>query len=294
MLAKLLTSLRVIELGELAADEVELIVVDNDPTGAARKVCREAAGALPIALHFVEEAERGISFARNRAVAEALAQGADFVAFIDDDDLPEPDWLCRLVEKHWETGADVVGGVWRNVFSAQTPEWIRRVPHLHEPVTDRLSSYGIPRGIGTFNVLLSRGLLENFAAQSPVFAPEFSLTGGGDRDLFIRARKAGATFALAERSVINRGFEDQRLTAAGALKRAFRNGCSTANMARRHGTPGRARRRSLKALARLLGGLVLLPAFLFSRVLAMRNLCRLSKELGVLYRYAGQRYHYYE
>jgi glycosyltransferase involved in cell wall biosynthesis len=293
LLGKLLASLRDIELGDLAAADVDLIVVDNDPTGAARQVCQEAAGALPVALHFVEEAERGISFARNRAVAEALARGADFVAFLDDDDLPEPDWLCRLVEKQRETGADVVGGVWRNVFGPQTSEWIKSTPLIREPITDRLSSYGIPKGIGTFNVLLSRGLLERFGAQGPVFAPEFSFTGGGDRDLFIRAKKAGASFALAERSVINRGFEDQRLTAGGMLKRAFRNGCSTTNMARRHGKPGQVRRRSLKALGRLLLGLLLLPLSLFSRVRLMRRLYRLSKELGVLYSTAGRKFHYY-
>jgi glycosyltransferase involved in cell wall biosynthesis len=293
LLENLLSSLRDIELGDLAAEEVDLIIVDNNPTGAVRAVCRRVAAALPIELHFVEEPERGISFARNRAVAEALARGADFVAFIDDDDLPEPDWLRRLMEKQQETQAEIVGGVWRGVFASQTPDWIKTAPLFHEPVTDRLSSYGMPRGMGTFNVLLSSAVLKGFAAQGPVFAPELSFTGGGDRDLFIRAKKAGASFALAASSVINRGFLDQRLTARGVLTRAFRYGCSTTQMARRHRTSAQVRRRSLKALFKLLTGLIKLPLSVFSKVRLMRNLFHVSKEIGVLYRYAGRKFVYY-
>ena len=292
LLEKLLGSLRNIELGDLAG-EVELVIVDNNPTGAVRAVCTRVAEVLPVELHLVEEPERGISFARNRAVAEALARGADFVAFIDDDDIPEPDWLHRLVQKQRETQAEIVGGVWRGVFDAQTPDWLRTAPLFHEPITDRLNSYGMPRGMGTFNVLLSRGVLERFAAQGPVFAPELSFTGGGDRDLFIRAKKAGASFALAERSVINRGFVDQRLTARGVLTRAFRYGCTTTQMARRHRTPAQVRRRSFKALYKLLAGLLKLPPSVFSKARLIRNLFHVSKEIGVLYTYAGREFIYY-
>src|SRR5690606_429303 len=73
---------------------VAVVVVDNAPGGRAGAVCAEAAAALPVPLRVVEEPERGISFARNRAVREALAAGADAVAFLDDDDLPHPDWLA--------------------------------------------------------------------------------------------------------------------------------------------------------------------------------------------------------
>ena len=263
LLEKLLGSLRDIELGDIAAGEVDLVIVDNNPTGAVRAACTRVAELLPIELHFVEEPERGISFARNRAVAEALARGADFVAFIDDDDIPEPDWLRRLMEEQRKTRAEIVGGVWRNVFAAQTPDWLKAAPLFHEPVTDRLGRYGIPIGMGTFNVLLSRGVLERFAMQGPIFAPELSFTGGGDTDLFIRAKKAGASFALAERSVINRGFVDQRLTARGVLTRAFRYGCTATQMKFRHRRPARIRRHSLKAL------------------------------LGVLYSCAGRTFDYY-
>ncbi|MGI9590846.1 MAG: glycosyltransferase family 2 protein, partial [Myxococcota bacterium] len=113
MLGRLLGSLRDVELGALEASAVEIVVVDNDPSGSARAVCETAAARLPFPIHFAEESRRGIAFARDRLVREALARGADFLALLDDDDVPERDWLRRLLERQQETGAEVVAGMWR-------------------------------------------------------------------------------------------------------------------------------------------------------------------------------------
>ncbi len=52
---------------------------------------QRAGGNWPV--EYVAEPERGIARARNRAVAACA--DVDFVAFIDDDEVPEPDWLSR-------------------------------------------------------------------------------------------------------------------------------------------------------------------------------------------------------
>ena len=111
MLERLLRSLSGVDLGDLDLSQVEIIVVDNAPNGEVRALGERMAAEMPIALHVVEEPQRGISFACNRAVAEAFDRGAHLLAFIDDDDLPHPDWLLRLIEKQRETGAQLVFGV---------------------------------------------------------------------------------------------------------------------------------------------------------------------------------------
>ena len=78
LLERLLRSLRGIELGELEPEDVDIVVVDNNPTGEAHEVCRRVSDGLPIPLHFAEETQRGIAFARNKAVGEAMDRGADF------------------------------------------------------------------------------------------------------------------------------------------------------------------------------------------------------------------------
>src|SRR5690606_5741127 len=90
--------------------ELALVVVDNRPDGRAAAVCDALGANLPCPLRFAEERERGVSFARNRAVSVALAAGAELICFLDDDDIPDPDWLARLVARQRETGAELVFG----------------------------------------------------------------------------------------------------------------------------------------------------------------------------------------
>src|SRR5919206_4964652 len=106
LLAHLLATLERLEPGGLDLAELALVVVDNRPDGTARAVCEAARPRLPFRLAYAEEPEPGISFARNRALAEAMAMGAELVAFVDDDDEPRPDWLRHLLRVHEETGAD--------------------------------------------------------------------------------------------------------------------------------------------------------------------------------------------
>lgn len=291
LLQRLLDCLRGIDLGTLDPGSVDLIVVDNDPSGRAEAVCQGASSSLPIELHFTEEHVRGISFARNRAVSTALGRGADLVAFIDDDDIPEPDWLIRLIEKETETDADIVFGMWRE--DANLPKWANGGKLFRNAGHDQEGAFGLPKGVATCNVLIKRSVVEGLAADGPVFSPDFAHTGGGDKDFFIRARKSGAVFASADKSIINRNFEDFRLSLRGLLKLGFKNGCSRMNMTRRHGTPAGVRTKGAKALLRFPLKVISLPLYVFSKGRLLRHLYRLGKDAGVLYGFAGRTFHYY-
>ncbi len=131
-LSALLASLREIELIGLDPAAVEVVVVDNRPNPGTRDLCEAARAGLPIGLHYAEEPQPGLTYARNRAVAVAVERGADFVAFIDDDDQPQPDWLLRLLEQQAATGADLVFGSW--VLDPHMPDWARACP---DPAADQ-------------------------------------------------------------------------------------------------------------------------------------------------------------
>ena len=104
-----------------------------------------------------------------------MCLGADCVAFIDDDDLPEPDWLLHLIEKARATGADIVCGAINPVVDEKLPEWFKRSPLFDVPGHHSQTKFGVPRGIGTGNVLIKRKLLERLKTMGPVFSPEFAL-----------------------------------------------------------------------------------------------------------------------
>jgi glycosyltransferase involved in cell wall biosynthesis len=71
----------------------EIIVVDNNSTDTTASVVKayQLQWQQPFPLRYVLETQQGAAFARQRAVEEARGV---FVAFIDDDNLPAPDWVA--------------------------------------------------------------------------------------------------------------------------------------------------------------------------------------------------------
>jgi succinoglycan biosynthesis protein ExoM len=150
-----------------------VIVVDNEPEPNNRALFEEFGGV------YVHEPRRGIANARNAAVEAALAAGADFVAFTDDDCEPAEIWLADLLEVQWNTGADVVRG--RTVFSYPDPLpwWVlprkkkSRLPAMARPVK--------PLHVSTSNVLFSSRLIRADGLGLR-FDPRFDATGGEDSE----------------------------------------------------------------------------------------------------------------
>ena len=213
-LGRLLDALAGLEppLGEDGATPVALdraldvVVVDNDPAGEGRAVAL-ARRDYPFRLHAHLEREPGLSASRNRAVAEALALRPDLVAFIDDDEWPEPRWLAELVRVARETGADAVGGPTRPAFPDGTPEAVRANPYygadldLPDGAPCRLEAGG--------NFLATRRALET---AGPVwFDPAWSTSGGEDLAFFTALARGGARMHWAAGAVVHEPVAPERL-----------------------------------------------------------------------------------
>src|SRR4051812_45835663 len=144
---------------------VELVVVDNDPAGSAR----EHVGAGP---RYVHDPRPGISAVRNRALDEAA--GADLLVFIDDDELPGPDWLTRLLGAWEEWRCAAVTGPVVPRFAGRVDPWV-----LGSGVFDRAhrTSGALLHGGATNNLLLD---LAQVRALGLRFDDRLGLTGGED------------------------------------------------------------------------------------------------------------------
>ncbi|MEZ5825124.1 MAG: glycosyltransferase family A protein [Geminicoccaceae bacterium] len=295
LLRSLLQHLREISLGGLAPRQVGILVVDNMPTGEVASLCRELAPTMPITLDCVEEDRRGISFARNRAAVEALARGADFLCFIDDDDRPEPDWLVDLVARQDMTGVDIVVGNRVYVDAAENFEQAsadRPDPRTRNE-TEIWKKNGLPNLLTACNVLISRTLLETLAGKGPVFDPAFGLMGGEDADFFMRARGAGACIARAEHSLVKVRVWSERATVSGVMRRKFRSGCSEGHLVRRYMAAGQRVRwfgQTAWRFARSGGALM---AGLFAASKRNKALSKLAWCCGAAFGYAGGSYNYY-
>ncbi|MEM6579885.1 MAG: glycosyltransferase family 2 protein [Pseudomonadota bacterium] len=285
VLKRLLLRLREIELGEHPPENVELIVIDNNPNSATRDICEQTGRSLSISVYYTTEPEPGITYARNRAVKVALERGATLLAFIDDDDIPQRDWLLQLVNCQLETEADLVFGSW--VLDDQMPEWARESGIFRSPTKSKQGKkggrYGLPDCASTCNLLVSKRILEQVGELGPIFSHAFRNSGGEDKDFFIRAKNIGASLASAEKSIILRVHGPDRYTAKGLIRRGFKNGCSQVNMARNHGDGARRLKLLGTALGKMIISIVILPFSIFSKATFMHSLYRVAKATGVFY-----------
>jgi succinoglycan biosynthesis protein ExoM len=292
LLARVLGVLERIELHDLPPENVLVVVCDNRADGRARAICDKHARRMPIALHFLEEPEPGISFARNRASAEACAWGADFVAFLDDDDVPRPDWLWQLLRKERESGADLVFGFWCLPTDLRLPAWLRNTRYFRPPEREDRNRFGLPAWAGTYNVLVARRVLDALVQKEGPFRAEFAHCGGEDSDLFIRAKAAGFSHACAHDSIVVRAWEPHRMTLSGVLRRGFLRGGSRVHIARAHLTNEQVRDLAWSSWRKLVKSLVRLPLG-WNRSRLVGSLLSLSHALGEIYAWAGMRYDYY-
>ncbi len=275
------------------------LVVDNAPEENVREVCERRAGALLFPLHYVQEPVRGISHARNRAVAEALTRKADFLAFLDDDDLPERDWLAQLVRTQRASDAALVFGYWRLPEDAALPGWMADVPFLRPPPFEaRSRRYDFPNWAGTYNILIARSVLEALRADGHVFQPDDALLGCEDVDFIIRAVRRGFRTASSAEALIVRDWEPARMTMRGLLRRAYRGGVIRVAIDRRHLAPEefrRIRRRRTMAGLTVLWEMIKTPYRLLTgrRAAAMRAGVDAARWWGETTAALGLRYRYY-
>jgi succinoglycan biosynthesis protein ExoM len=193
---------------------VRVVIVDNDPDGSAATVVDEWRATVPWPIEYAVEARRGIPNARNRAVE--LAAGCDAIAFVDDDEVPEPAWLVELLRVRDATGADVVTGPVIPELEGSPPAWL--APFFERPRFGDGEAIGYAR---TSNVLIALGALPD---DGPAFAPKLALTGGSDTHLFMRMVDRGARIAWADHAVVHEAMPASRVNTTWLLKREYRRG----------------------------------------------------------------------
>jgi glycosyltransferase involved in cell wall biosynthesis len=254
-LRRLLRALDGLVFLQSARPVIEVVVVDNDADGSGREVCRELAPGLGFRLRYLIEPRRGISFARNRAIDGAGE--ADFVAFLDDDEVPDPHWLDELLAVQRAFEAEIIAGPVIPYFFEGAPAWARHGGFW----SPRPYATGeAVRDAGTCNVLIRGELLRRMR---PAFDPRFALSGGEDTHFFWRANRARVPVLWARDARVVEWVPRSRLSAKWLLRRAYRVG-TTVGFVERDLDPslGVALNRLLRGLGRMaLGaaGIVVAP-----------------------------------
>jgi succinoglycan biosynthesis protein ExoM len=213
LLAKLLQGVSELTFSKVSAPEITIVVVDNDAAGSAEDICLAAPQRWPI--KYVVEPRRNMASIRNRAVLESGSP--DFVALLDDDEVPTPQWLDELLATRARFQADVVSGPVTPVFSPDTPKWITSGGFFDRP---RFETGHVMDKCSTNNVLVRREVF----ARARHFEETMQLTGVEDTHFFMRVKQAGYKIVWANEALVFESIPSARANLPWILARGYRLG----------------------------------------------------------------------
>lgn len=168
---------------------------------------------------------KGLSCSRNTGVG--LASG-EIIAFIDDDAVPEPDWVSRIVDtfKECPEAVAVVGHTiprWEDEGMAWFPKelyWMISCSYTMMPA----SRQEVERGFGVNMAFRKSALLE-----AGLFNPDFGISGkrwiGGDEVVvFLNIKRMGRKVIFNPEVVVHHDVYKNRIDYRTIVKRAFNQG----------------------------------------------------------------------
>jgi succinoglycan biosynthesis protein ExoM len=203
--------------------DYSIVVVDNDSEGSAKRVVDAWQRRSPRVIHYDLEPERNISRARNRAIANA---DGDLIAFIDDDEFPEPSWLLKLFDAYSAFSADGVLGPVIPFYEGTPPQWLVRSGLCVRPSFRTGARLENSKYMRTGNVLLSRHILQG---DEPPFDPRLGRSGGEDADFFDRMLRAGRSFVWCNEAVVYEEVPKERQRRSYHVRRALIRGVTEAD-----------------------------------------------------------------
>lgn len=270
MLAETIASLTALEtsLPDGGRFTFEVVAVDNASTDDTQEVLARlgAPGASGSAerVRGFHEPQPGVSFARNRGIAESVGR---WIAFHDDDQRAHPRWLAELQSLARRRDVKVVGGAVhltlpQGTTRALAPEC--RVLLGEKVGWDREQPYTRKRIPGTNNLMLHRGVLEGVG----LFDTRIR-DGGEDADLYRRIRAAGYEAWYTPAAIVYHLIPEPRLADPYMRWTATRHGQHLA--LREFKDWGRAKLGVMIAIRALQAATRYLPPFALATMLGQRE-----------------------
>ena len=267
-------------VGELECEGLALrvIVSDNDSVPSAQPLVELIGRTFPFPIAYIHAPAANISVARNACLDAA---DADFIAFVDDDELVSRHWLRELLRQALIEEADVVLGPVKAVYDPAVPEWMASGDfHSTAPV---MVDGAILTGY-TCNALIRWS--DELRAER--FDLALGKSGGEDTEFFYRLHDLGARIVQAPEAVVYEPVPPSRARFGWLLQRRLRSGQTHGMRIRRSQTLPWLGSAGLAA-AKVLYCLAMTGATLPHPVRWRQNLLRATLHAGVISGLAGTR-----
>jgi len=247
----LLSALRALnhqDFGDRSDGDISVVIIDNAAASTAKPTVDLCKPASRFQLYYRNETRKGLAFARNAALSAAKDLGATHLAFIDDDEMPEPGWLRALFSRLCESAAAAAIGPVNPVF-AEAPG--NSVPREAYAIRTRVDA-GFSRDGYTCNVLIDMKVVVDMSLE---FDERFNELGGEDTLFFKALTDAGHRIAWAPQAVVHELVPKQRMQARWLWRRWYRTGAVEAQLCRYSPSSAAGRAQNFaKGSVRLVGG----------------------------------------
>lgn len=218
-LERALTS--ILALNHVSRVEIEIVVVDNSDSGSARGTVERIARDTSVPVRYVTAHPANIAVARNAGLA---ATSAPIVAFIDDDQELECDWLNHVLDGLDKYPHDVFFGPVAAVFERGAGSKMARAmfhQNMDAPAGTDMFAINRPRSqtypLSTGNSIFRRRILQH----GPAFDSRYGTSGGEDFFLFCQLQRRGARFGWLPEARVREHVPPQRCNEEYIVDRTF-------------------------------------------------------------------------
>jgi succinoglycan biosynthesis protein ExoM len=161
----------------------------------------------------IQSTQNNISAGRNCVLQHA--QHA-YLAFIDDDEYPDRNWLCALVDAVRGFACDMVAGPILPVYEGRIPAWVQSVD-VHNTL-DKYDGMQIDYAAAG-NCLLSRHRTTNVQ-----FDLALGKSGGEDTDYFLRMKDEGMVLRWCSQAIVHEDIPSHRASSRNMIERFMSQG----------------------------------------------------------------------
>ena len=282
VLQELLESLNKLEFSRIPTPVIEVIIVDNDATSSAKSAVEAIKPSFQWPLKYFVETNQGVTYARNRCVAEVAAD-SDFIAMLDDDETATPHWLEELLISQEKFDAEIVAGPVLAVFKEgpKVPGWMKNGDFHSYP---RYPTGKEMKTAFTGNVMFSTNITKKLKEEEQLFDHRFSQSGAEDAYLFSCLNKEGHKIVWADGAVLYEPVAEKRLSLRWILRRGFWS-WSVNSVIESELNPSFIIQsiRAIKGLALIFLGIISVgPSILFGKAMMARALLRIWRGMGTL------------
>lgn len=242
---------------------LNVVVIENDSEPRSRNIVDSVASESAINILYEQEPQRGIPFARNRALEVSLKHGADWIAFIDDDETVRTDWLANFSKTLRTFDGDVFTGPVNETFETPAPHWRVHLRPNYRP------SGSVIQTASTNNTFMTAKLAD---ADGYGLRFDTRLNVGEDVDYFRRAREKGAKIVWISELVIEEFIPASRVKFTRWASRELNASISASHSwVLRRGLYSSLKRYIPKILVRFASGVGMLILGVFSFFLRPKN-----------------------